>query len=112
MYSVPSILLRLLSVTLVLLALIFLYFAALHYNLSTDSGYYLTYARYILDGLRPYAEFFSPYAPGGVIWSQDGHLVKVEALLRDESFWREDIGCAPPNIDGLGEKKLVRIMKS
>jgi len=24
----------------------------------------------------------------------------------------EDIGCAPPNIDGLGEKKLVRIMKS
>ena len=50
-------------------------------------------------------------APGGVLFSQDGHLPLVIELLRDETFWREEVGCRPPAIEGLGRRKLVRIVK-
>jgi O-methyltransferase len=49
--------------------------------------------------------------PGGVLFSQDGHLPLVVNLLRDEQFWTNDIGCPPPPIYGLGTHKLVRILK-
>jgi O-methyltransferase len=49
--------------------------------------------------------------PGGVLFSQDGHLPLIIELLRDESFWRDDIGVAPPPMTGLGARKLVGIFK-
>jgi hypothetical protein len=58
-------LLKLLTAMLVLLVLGFWFTAALHFSLSPDSGYYLPAARSILDGLTPYADFFTPYTPGG-----------------------------------------------
>jgi O-methyltransferase len=48
--------------------------------------------------------------PGGVIYSQDGHIPLVVQLLEDPSFWTE-INSPTPHIDGLGSKKLVRIQK-
>ena len=57
-------LLKLLTALLVLLVLGFWFTAALHFSLSPDSGYYLPAARYILDGLTPYTDFFTPSAPG------------------------------------------------
>lgn len=48
---------------------------------------------------------------GGVLFSQDGHLPWVIGLLRDESFWRDQIGCPPPRMDGLGTRKLVAVHK-
>jgi O-methyltransferase len=49
--------------------------------------------------------------PGGSIFSQDGHLSLVIALLRDERFWHDEVGCFIPRMEGLGTKKLVRITK-
>lgn len=49
--------------------------------------------------------------PGGSIFSQDAHLPLIIDLLRNEAFWREDVGIAPPLIEGLGTRKLVRITK-
>jgi O-methyltransferase len=48
---------------------------------------------------------------GGVLYSQDGHLPLVIALLDDEDFWRREVGCAKPVIEGLGGRKLIRIVK-
>jgi hypothetical protein len=41
--------------------------------------------------------------------SQDGHLQATIALLRDERFWRSELGTPPPSIRGLGRAKLVEI---
>lgn len=49
--------------------------------------------------------------PGGVLFSQDGHLPWVISLLRDDKFWRDELGSEPPRIDGLGKRKLVAIHK-
>jgi O-methyltransferase len=49
--------------------------------------------------------------PGGVLFSQDGHLPLVVELLGNDRFWEDEIGCSRPHIDGLGTRKLVRIIK-
>jgi O-methyltransferase len=49
--------------------------------------------------------------PGGIIYSQDGQVPLVVELLRDESFWRDGLGVAPPLIDGLGTSQLLVIHK-
>ena len=49
--------------------------------------------------------------PGGVLFSQDGHLPLVIEVFKDESFWTQEIGCKPPFADGLGSKKLIKIIK-
>jgi O-methyltransferase len=49
---------------------------------------------------------------GGVLYSQDGHLPLVVAVLADESFWRDTVGVERPPIPGLGERKLVAIRRS
>jgi O-methyltransferase len=49
--------------------------------------------------------------PGGVLFSQDGHLPWVINLLRDEKFWRDEVGVEPPRMEGLGKRKLVAIYK-
>jgi O-methyltransferase len=50
-------------------------------------------------------------APGGVIFSQDGHLPLVLDVLRDKAFWQSELGCGPPEVIGLGLKKLVWFRK-
>jgi O-methyltransferase len=47
--------------------------------------------------------------PGGVLLSQDGHLRATIALLEDPVFWRDEVGVAPPAIQGLGTLKLLEI---
>jgi O-methyltransferase len=46
---------------------------------------------------------------GGVLFSSDGHLRATVDLLGDPSFWRDEVGVAPPVAVGLGERKLVEI---
>lgn len=47
--------------------------------------------------------------PGGVLFTQDGHLRGVVGLLGDAAFWRNEVGMEPPRIEGLGAGKLLRI---
>jgi O-methyltransferase len=47
--------------------------------------------------------------PGGVLFSQDGHLRAVVTLLGDERFWREEVGVEPPHVAGLGAEKFLEI---
>lgn len=49
--------------------------------------------------------------PGGVLFSQDGHLPLVLDVFRDEAFWRDEVACEPPEVLGLGKSKLLRITK-
>jgi O-methyltransferase len=48
---------------------------------------------------------------GGILYSQDGHLPLVIDVYSDEGFWLEEVGCKRPSIQGLGKKKLLRIIK-
>jgi len=47
--------------------------------------------------------------PGGSLFSQDGHLRAVVALLGDGAFWRARVGAEPPAIPGLGRDKFLEI---
>lgn len=47
--------------------------------------------------------------PGGVIFTQDGHLRAIAALLADPAFWRDEVGVAPPRIVGLGRDKFLAL---
>lgn len=49
---------------------------------------------------------------GGTIFSQDGHLPLVIDLLRDDEFWRTEVGVPRPPMAGLGTVKLVAIPKT
>lgn len=49
--------------------------------------------------------------PGGIVFSQDGHLAAVRAVLADESFWRDQVGCARPPMRGLGKMRMVQLLK-
>jgi O-methyltransferase len=51
-------------------------------------------------------------APGGVIFSQDGHLSLVVDVLKDPNFWQNDVGVPMPYMTGLGTQKLVGIYKN
>lgn len=50
--------------------------------------------------------------PGGVLYSQDGHIPLVIKVFEDESFWRNEVKCERPYVEGLGKKKLIRIVKN
>jgi O-methyltransferase len=50
--------------------------------------------------------------PGGVLFSQDGHLRGTIALLEDAAFWRDEVGVAAPVVRGLGREKLVEMPAS
>lgn len=52
---------------------------------------------------------FPRLQPGGVIFSQDGHLPHIIKLLDDDRFWEEEIGRKKPPIEGLHKQKLVRL---
>ena len=47
--------------------------------------------------------------PDGVLFSQDGHLATITARLAEPGFWRDEVGCPPPRMEGLGAAKLLRI---
>jgi O-methyltransferase len=48
---------------------------------------------------------------GGVLYSHDGDLPLIIEVFDDADFWRREVGCAKPVIEGLGERKLIRIVK-
>ena len=50
----------------------------------------------------------TPRAP---LFSQDGHLPLIIALLKDATFWKNVLHISPPPITGLGTQKLVKITK-
>lgn len=50
--------------------------------------------------------------PGGVLFSQDGHLPLVLEVFDDDRFWSEEVGCEKPRVLGLGKKKLIKVVKS
>ncbi|MCA9610043.1 MAG: class I SAM-dependent methyltransferase [Myxococcales bacterium] len=54
-------------------------------------------------------ELYPRLREGGALVSQDGHLRATHELLADPRFWRDDVGCEPPAIDGLGRDKLLVI---
>lgn len=49
--------------------------------------------------------------PGGVLYCQDGHLPLVCDLYDDDDFWEREIGVKKPTIEGLRERKLIKIVK-
>ncbi len=49
--------------------------------------------------------------PGGVLYSQDGHLPLVINVFRDDEFWEKEVGYPKPHIEGLGKQKLIKIVK-
>lgn len=54
---------------------------------------------------------FPRLRPGGVLFTQDGHLRAIVELLQSERFWREEVGVPPPRIDGLGERKMLALRR-
>jgi O-methyltransferase len=46
-------------------------------------------------------------ARDGVLFSQDGHLRATHDLLGSRRFWEDEVGVAPPHIEGLGHAKLL-----
>jgi len=48
---------------------------------------------------------------GGVIYSHDGHVPMVIAVLDDDNFWNYEVGVRKPRIEGLRERKLIRIVR-
>ncbi len=49
--------------------------------------------------------------PGGVLYSHDGHLPLVIDVFNDDEFWASEVGCRKPHIEGLGERKLIKVVK-
>ncbi|MGA8028867.1 MAG: TylF/MycF/NovP-related O-methyltransferase [Bryobacteraceae bacterium] len=50
-------------------------------------------------------------SPGGVVFSQDGHLPLVLEVFKDVKFWRDELGCMPPQVEGMGQQQLVWFSK-
>jgi O-methyltransferase len=64
------------------------------------------------DSLRTCLKYLYPLLdPDGTIFCHDGHLPSCIALMRDETFWRSEVGVAPPHIPGLGTQKFLHIRK-
>ena len=49
--------------------------------------------------------------PGGMIFSQDGHLPFVLDVFKDERFWNNELGSLKPAVHGMGERKLIWVQK-
>lgn len=48
---------------------------------------------------------------GGVIYCHDGHLPLIIELLGDDEYWKNEVGCKKPYIEGLGNVKLIKLIK-
>jgi len=56
-------------------------------------------------------ELWPRLRPGGVLFSLDGQLRATHELLADARFWREEVGSEPPLVEGLGESKLLTLVR-
>jgi hypothetical protein len=54
-------------------------------------------------------ELFPRVAADGVVLSLDGQLQATHALVRDERFWRREVGVAPPRVEELCRRKVLRL---
>src|ERR1700730_1882351 len=45
--------------------------------------------------------------PGGVLFSQDGHLPLVLEVFDDDAFWRRELKTSKPQIHGFGTSQLI-----
>lgn len=52
---------------------------------------------------------FPRLSPGGVLFTQDGHLKATVRMLADRGFWTGEVGVPPPAIRGLGREKFLEI---
>jgi O-methyltransferase len=50
-------------------------------------------------------------SPGGIIFSQDAHFPWIIDLFESDAFWKNEVGIAKPEIEGLGELKFVAVRK-
>ncbi|WP_448310807.1 TylF/MycF/NovP-related O-methyltransferase [Pantoea sp. PGP6] len=57
------------------------------------------------------AAIYPRLAPGGSIYSQDGHLPLILELLEDKYFWETELGYTCPFLEGIRKGKLVKITK-
>jgi O-methyltransferase len=48
---------------------------------------------------------------GGTLYSHDGRRPLVVDVFNDETLWADTLGTHKPHIPGLGEKRLVRLVK-
>ena len=55
--------------------------------------------------------FYPLLRPGGVLYSQDGHLPLVIDVFDDDGFWEREVGCRKPRIAGLRKHKLIAVVK-
>jgi SAM-dependent methyltransferase len=56
-------------------------------------------------------ELWPRLRPGGVLFSLDGQLRATHELLGNARFWREEVGCEPPAIEGLGRSKMLSLRR-
>ena len=49
--------------------------------------------------------------PGAALYSQDGHLPLVLAVFEDREFWNREFGVEPPVVEGIWQRKLIKISK-
>ncbi|MAH06620.1 methyltransferase [Candidatus Pacearchaeota archaeon] len=49
--------------------------------------------------------------PGGIVFSQDGHIPLIVEMLEDAKFWKEEIGFKKPKINGLRKTKVINFVK-
>ena len=49
--------------------------------------------------------------PGGILFSHDGAFPKVIEVFKNDAFWENEVGCEKPNVDGLDERRLIKIVK-
>ncbi len=50
-------------------------------------------------------------SPGGVLFSQDGHVPLVVDVYQDERFWSDDVGFRKPSVENIGVGKLIWLRK-
>jgi O-methyltransferase len=50
--------------------------------------------------------------PGGILHSHDGNMPLVVDVFDDDAFWKTELGCRKPQIEGLGTDKILKIRKT
>jgi O-methyltransferase len=61
---------------------------------------------------RTYLKYLYPLITRrGCLYSQDGDFPLVIEVFSNKDFWEREVGCKKPFIEGLGEKKLIKIVK-
>ena len=48
---------------------------------------------------------------GGILYSNDGYSPPICSVFSDDEFWQKEVGCLKPDIQGLGRRKLIKIVK-